>query len=223
MVSHKQTDKMQLIPPPYDQVFENGICHPLLYLWDAWSYMEEDVLHLYCLAISRMKPDGTHLQPIDRNEFPFHIRHFISKNNGINWKDEGCILSTEMWSESFNYHTIWSGSISALPDGKKLVAFTALEEVDEDHRFLQNIALAISDDGYTIDQILDLGLSSPRKDWELITKKGYYLDEPQNLGSNNGEGGGPILAWRDPFVFVDRDDKINLFWGGKVGHAESAW
>ena len=218
---HKK-EKVQRIPPPHNLKFENGICHPALYLWDAWSYMEGDVLHLYCLAVSRLKTDGTPLQPIERNEFPFHIRHFTSENDGRSWKDEGCFFKTELWSEKFNFYSIWSGSIEALPSGEKLIAFTALEKVDQDHNFLQNIAIAISDDGYVLDQIIDIALSSPLRDWKEITKKGYYLDVPEKLGSNAGEGGGPILAWRDPFIFLDKDKKVNLFWAGKISPTKSA-
>ncbi len=215
-------DRKQQIPPPYSEMFNDGISHPLLYLWDAWSYLEADVLHLYCLAVSRLKADGTPLQPIERNNFPFHIRHFTSKNDGTTWKDEGCFLSPESWSGKSDCYTVWSGSIEVLNNGKKLSAFTALEKNDSDHKFIQNIALAISDDGYAIEDILNMELSSPRRDWEEIIGKGYYLDLPEKLGSNNGENGGPILAWRDPFVFIDNDEKINLFWGGKVSPTKSA-
>lgn len=207
---------VQQIPPPHGDKFVNGICHPLLYLWDAWSYKEAGVMHLYCLALSRTKPDGTTLQPIERNNYPFHIRHFTSDDNGRSWKDEGCFLSTRAWGNKLNSYTIWSGSVEPFPDGRKLVAFTSLEEVDAAHNFLQNIALAISSDGFEIDEVLDIAISSPRRDWSTITKKGYYLDTPENLGSNDGEEGGPILAWRDPFIFLDKDGKINLFWAGKV-------
>ena len=68
-------------PPPYNRKFKNGICHPLLYLWDAWSFVEEDIIHLYCLAISRLIHDGTPLQPAERNDFRFHIRDFTSDNS----------------------------------------------------------------------------------------------------------------------------------------------
>ena len=86
---------------------------------------------------------------------------------------------------------------------------------DSDHNFIQNIVLAVSGDGYVINQVADMVLSSPNRDWEEITKKGYYLDVPETLGSNEGEGGGPILAWRDPFIFLDKDENVNLFWGGQ--------
>jgi len=215
-------EKEQQIPPPFDHIFENGINHPSLYLWDAWSYVEADRIHLYCLAISKLKPDGTPLQPIERNDFPFHVRHFTSENAGKNWKDEGCFLKLETWSRKLKCYTIWSGSIEVLPDNLKLFAFTALEKVDAKLKFLQNIVLATSGDGYTVDHIADIAVSSPHRDWKEITSSGYYLDVPEKLGSNEGECGGPILAWRDPFVFLDNDNKVNLFWGGKISPTRSA-
>jgi hypothetical protein len=208
--------KMTQIPPASIDEFKNGITHPLLYLWDAWSYREGNALHLYCLAVSRVKSDGTPLLPHERNNFPFHIRHFISADNGTNWKDEGCFLEPSELLTMADFYTIWSGSVEMLPDNKKLVAFTGLEKVDSKHTFIQNIALGVSKDGYSVDEIQDVTLSSPLRDWEEINKLGYYIDAPEKLGCNDGENDGPILAWRDPFIFIDKSGGINLFWGGKV-------
>lgn len=209
------------IPTAHKTKFENGIQHPTLHLWDAWSYIENNTVHLYCLAVSRIKQDGTALKPSERNDFPFHIRHFTSENNGTSWKDEGCFLNLKTIRQKHDYHSVWSGSVKPLANGKKLVAFTGLEKIDSNHKFLQNITLAISKDGYTIDQIENVTLSSPSRDWKEITNTGYYLNA-LNLGGNEGEVNGPILAWRDPFIFIDGAGKINLFWGGKVAPRKSA-
>jgi len=120
-------DKIQQIPPPYVEKFKNGINHPQLYLWDAWSYLEVDVMHLYCLAVARLKSDGTPLQPMERNDHPFHIRHFTSVDNGISWKDEGCFLNPKKELKKLNGYTVWSGSVEGLPNGEKLAAITVLE------------------------------------------------------------------------------------------------
>jgi hypothetical protein len=213
---------MTHIPPPHFTEFENGISHPLLYLWDAWSYRENEILHLYCLAVSKLRPDNTPLNPIERNNFPFHIRHFTSKNNGRSWKDEGCFLESAELTNSHDYYTIWSGSVKLLPDDKKLVVFTGLKKVDAEHAFVQDIALAISDDGYVVNRIQKKVISSPDRDWKEITGLGYYLDSPEKLGNINGEMNGPILAWRDPFIFLDENEQINLFWGGKVSARKGA-
>jgi len=212
----------QNIPPAYDHLFKDGIRHPVLYLWDAWSYCEEDVIHLYCLAVNRIKEDGTVMVPSQRNSFPFHIRHFTSPDDGKTWKDEGCFLKPRLGEGKHDSKTIWSGSVEPLPGGKKLVAYTGLYEVDQDHNFLQNIALAISNDGFEIDKIADEPLSSPKRDWTEITGEGYYMDQPEKIGHNEGEGGGPIMAWRDPYVFIDLEEKIHLFWAAKIGTHQNA-
>lgn len=212
----------QNIPIAHEEVFKDGIRHPLLYLWDAWSYCEDDIIHLYCLAVNRQKKDGTVMDPSQRNSFPFHIRHFTSRDDGKTWKDEGCFLKPRLGEEKHDSKTIWSGSVEPLPNGKKLVAYTGLYEVDQDHNFLQNIALAISNDGFEIDRVADEPLSSPKRDWAEITNKGYYLDLPEKIGHNEGESGGPILAWRDPYVFIDMYERIHLFWGAKIGAHQNA-
>lgn len=212
----------QNIPAAYNLEFTNGIRHPELYLWDAWSYVEDGRIHLYSLAVSRTKEDGSRLDPSERNAYPFHIRHFSSVDEGRSWTDEGCFLSPRLGQGKHDSKTIWSGSIEVLASGKKLTAYTGLWNVDADHSFLQNIALAISNDGYTINEIYQEPLSSPIQDWEEIIGQGYYLDAPDNMGHNDGEGGGPIMAWRDPYVFIDFNGDVHLFWAAKTAPLKSA-
>ena len=212
----------QNIPPANNLAFTDGIRHPQLFLWDAWSYHEDGVLHLYCLAVSRSKKDGTALNPAERNSYPFHMRHFSSEDEGRTWRDEGSFLTARTDQGMHDSRTIWSGSVELLPDGRKLVAYTGLWEVDEHRYFLQNIALAISNDGFTINQIDDKAVSSPIRDWDQITGLGYYLDTPERMGHNDGENGGPIMAWRDPFVFIDTEQQIHLFWAAKIGTHKNA-
>lgn len=212
----------QDIPEAYNLPFTGGIIHPELFLWDAWSYHENSILHLYCLAVSRSKKDGTPLNPAERNSYPFHMRHFSSGDKGKTWKDEGGFLKARPGQGKHDSRTIWSGSVELLPDGKKLVAYTGLWEVDKDRCFLQNIALAISNDGSTINLIGDEAVSSPVRDWDKIRAKGYYLDAPERMGHKDGENGGPIMAWRDPFVFIDNEQRIHLFWAAKTDSHKSA-
>ncbi|WP_204344890.1 hypothetical protein [Psychroserpens algicola] len=207
---------MNQIPDAYDKKFINGIRHPYLYLWDSWSYVDNNTFHLYCLALSRFKPDGSKIEPDERNNFPFHIRHFTSVDAGVSWTDRGCFFKPKDNSKS-NFNTIWSGSVKPLTNGKKLVAYTGLEHRDQDHQYLQNIAIAISEDGYSVKDFDENILSDPLRDWKEITEKGYFLDASERLGSNMGEINGPIMSWRDPFIFYDKKKELNLFWAAKVG------
>lgn len=213
---------MQQIPTAFKGEFKNGIHHPQLYLWDAWSYHQNGVIHLYCLAVNRFKEDGTILDSSLRNSYPFHMRHFTSNDEGETWKDEGCFLKPTLGEGKHDSRTIWSGSVELLPNGKKLVAYTGVYQINEERWFLQNIALAISNDGFEINKIADEPLSCPKRDWDKITELGFYLDQQDKLGHNDGENGGPILAWRDPFVFVDTDENIHLFWAAKTGSHKNA-
>ena len=59
------------------QVFEGSIVHPELYLWDSWSYQEQGTMHLYCLAISRTKPNGEALLPAEKDSYPLPYTSFF--------------------------------------------------------------------------------------------------------------------------------------------------
>lgn len=209
------------IPAKHPKSFVGGIVHPTLYVWDAWSYVDGDTIHLYCLAVARTDGDGRRINPAKRNERPFHVRHFVSGDNGKTWKDEGCFQEPRTGSSFFDSRTVWSGSIAVLPDGNKLVAYTGVRENGPDLMFQQSIGLALSRDGSGIDHRYDEPVSCCYRDWQAITDRGYYLDDESNLGNKNGEAGGPILAWRDPFVFIE-GYTIHLFWGAKVGSNRSA-
>lgn len=214
------------VQPDSPCVFTNGIEHPDLFLWDAWSYEQDDLLHLYCLAVERVLNDGRKLQPHERNNVPFHVRHFCSSDGGESWQDLGVFQEPRPALRSFDARTVWSSSITVLPDQRKLVAFTGLAAQGDDHPFIQSMATALSSDGERLDADSIRLISSPVTDWEEITAAGYYVAERVNLGHKDGEDGGPILAWRDPYV-VEVAGDLHMFWCAKadritpaLGHAK---
>lgn len=210
------------VPEPHPHAFAGGIAHPALYLWDAWSYVEGATTHLYCLAVSRWESEGQLLDPVKRNERPFHVRYFVSQDGGTTWADRGCFQQPRIGTEYFDSRTIWSGSVKPLPDGSKLVAYTGLRDSGPELLFQQSIGLAMSRDGSRVDRLYDEPISCSLRDWEAITETGYYLDQRSRLGHRKGEEGGPIMSWRDPFIFLDDDNQIHLFWGAKVASHRSA-
>jgi hypothetical protein len=59
-------------------------------------------------------------------------------------------------------------------------------------------------------------ISDPEAQYDEITRAGYYLGPREHLGDDGGEGGGPILAWRDPFLLARADGSIDVFWAAKT-------
>lgn len=197
------------------KTFDDGIDHPDYYLWDAWSYRQADRTHLYCLAVSRFDDQGHKLDPKNRNNLPFHVRHFVSADNGESWLDAGCFQQPRPELDDFDSKTIWSSSITLLEDDRKLVAFTGLKACAEPQLFLQSMGVAISSDGYDIDSASIQLVSSPEDDWQRIIDKGYFVGDRSQLGHKDGEDGGPILAWRDPYILV-HENEIHMFWCAKI-------
>lgn len=210
------------IPPPDPRPFTPGIAHPDLYLWDAWSYVEAGgAIHLYSLATGRRLADGSPLAAGDRNSVPFHIRHFLSRDDGLSWTDQGCLIEPRRGAGLADSLTLWSGGIEPLEDGWKLLAYTGLHDFGPERPFAQNIMLALSD-GYTVAHRPEAPVLCPVRDWQAITDAGYYLPDPAEIGHRDGEGGGPILAWRDPFPLIDADGRIHLFWSAKTAPRRAA-
>ena len=209
------------IPPAHADPFVGGIVHPSLYLWDAWSFSNEEGMHLYCLAVSRTASDGSSIEPAARNDYPFHVRHFVSSDGAATWQDTGCFQQPRPGTGLFDAKTIWSGSITPLGDGSNLIAYTGIRESGPDLLFQQSIGLALSSDGNKPDRLFDSPISCPLRDWQVISELGYYLGNKSILGDRDGEDGGPILAWRDPYALIDNGE-VHLFWGAKKGSRKPA-
>ena len=224
-ISSSQADSsdrsLKMIPVPHEGPFVDGIDHPELYLWDAWSFLQDEELHLYCLAISRTDSVGEMISPDSRNLRRFHIRHFVSHDMGVTWLDQGSFQEPREGQRLFDSRTIWSGSIIALDATRQLCAFTGIREQNEDLLFQQSLGLAFSNDWEHVVEDSQHVISDPLNDWDAIVDQGYFLGDIELLGHKNGEAGGPILAWRDPFLFAHHD-QVHVFWSAKIAHDEPA-
>lgn len=210
------------IPAPHPEVFFRTIRHPDLYLWDAWSLDLGNEVRLFCLAISRQFSDGTGLDPGCRNDFPFHVRQFKSLDLGHTWTDLGVFQTHNGSADGHDSRNIWSGSIIRL-DGKNLVAYTGIRELGEQRPFLQSLAIAMADLERGVQPGSSRVLLCPRRDETLIRDAGYFLDHREMIGSAQGEQGGPILAWRDPFIFQGLDpSELYMVWAAKTAAATPA-
>ena len=210
------------VPPPSTMRFENGIAHPDLWLWDSWTAEQDGTLHLYTLAISRTDASGAPTLPENRNDYPFHIRHFTSRDAGVSWRDEGAFLTPGNTGDGAFARNVWSGCMLARRGGDWLCGFTGIREQGPERPFLQTICIGESSDGEALDEVPDEALSCPVRDYDLITASGYYLPHRETLGAAGGEEGGPILAWRDPFIVDTGGDRLDVVWSAKTGPKRGA-
>ena len=203
------------IPAPTAQTFTGGIDHPLLWLWDSWTCTDDSGLHLYCLALAKINCQGEAIEPPDRNNYPFHIRHFLSKDEGQSWIDLGSVLEPGAYQEGADARNVWSGSVSVLDDGRYAFGYTGVRELGDKRHFLQTICVSLSATANGPVIAAPKPISCPLRDYDEITNKGYYLGPKARLGDCNGEEGGPIMAWRDPFLFYDNNNVLRAVWAAK--------
>ena len=201
-------------------IFGPAIEHPELYLWDNWGLQVDGQWHLYSLAANK------NLSPAKRHHHA-HWRHFVSNDQGKTWLDKGAVLQARA-GDFFDNQAIWSGSVTALQDGKFLAAYTGLSS---ERKFLQSISLAISDDLQHFDRLYgQRPLLSHVNQREIFLQKGYYVEHLNKLGSEIGEVNGSIQALRDPFLYQEIEGKLHIFWSAKafdnhqvvsaIGHAQ---
>ena len=214
------------VPPPHQGLLEDGIDHPDLWLWDAWTYEREGTLVLFTLAIARTDARGVPTSPATRNDYPFHVREFRSEDGGRSWRDHGAYLSPGEGAGGAARHNVWSGG--ALVDrvggrDRLLFSFTGVRRPGPGRSFLQSICLVEVDPlGPPPDLSGATLLCDPERDREAIVRTGYYLGPEGRLGADEGEEGGPLLAWRDPFLVPEGDGAFRAYWSGKVDPAVPA-
>ncbi|MDZ7628986.1 MAG: hypothetical protein U5J99_11365 [Parvularculaceae bacterium] len=203
-------------PPPSQVLFRQGINHPDLWLWDAWTVEAGDTLTLFTLALSRQNAKGDLITPADRNKYPFHVRRFRSLDGGASWRDQGAFLSPSPAAGEVMAHNIWSGS-AILSGTRLLFGFTGVRKPAPGRSFLQTICLLpVAEESAAPKPSDTIVISDPEADYQEIVDAGYYLGPKETLGDDRGEEGGPILAWRDPFLFARADGSIDAFWAAKT-------
>lgn len=210
------------IPPPSAETFRAGIRHPNLWLWDAWTEYCDGSLFLFTLALARRNKAGQPITPGERNDYPFHIRRFVSDDHAISWRDCGVYLEPSDAAGGVMAHNVWSGS--AMLSGELLLfGFTGIRQPEPDRPFMQSICvLPAPADGAPPAPANTIAISDPEADYDDIRAKGYYLGARETLGGKGGEEGGPILAWRDPYFLLRDDGSIDAFWAAKTGPASPA-
>lgn len=210
------------IPAPSALTFEGSLRHPDLWLWDSWTLKGDDGLHLYCLALSRTGHDGAPITPPQRNDHAFHVRHFVSGDEGCSWHDHGAALTPGGAGDGADARNVWSGSVLRLQDGRVAFGYTGLRTAGPDRRFLQTVCIGFGATPEAMDTQPARALSCPLRDHAAIRAAGYYLPGVAELGADAGEEGGPILAWRDPFLLETGDGTLHAFWSAKIAPTRPA-
>ncbi len=210
-----------LRPPARDMIFKGSINHPDAFIWDAWSLTKDGTIFLYALASPRdVYKDGTIDIQTQRDHIPHHHRLFISTDQGKSWKDGGPVFAPRLGEDKFDSRSIWTGSTVHF-QGKIIGGYTGIRMTDESHPFIQSIGLSVSDDGKIYTRLTSEPLSCPIRDYDEIRAKGYFLGERNDLGTDKGENGQNILAWRDPGLVVDpATGLLHAFWSAKTDKTE---
>lgn len=200
-----------------------GIHHPECYLWDAWSCDLGDAIYLFTLAVNRKSANGDYAPPSCRASSRFHIRQFVSNDGGITWEDLGAFQTAGTTGDGHDARNIWSGSVLSRDGDQALwAAYTAIHEVDDTHPFVQCLAVGRGTAGETFEVGSGQVLLCPVTDRERIESAGYFIDRTAGVGNVRGEAGGPIIAWRDPFLFRDFDGLLHMAWAAKREGGEPA-
>ncbi|MHA7899626.1 MAG: glycoside hydrolase family protein [Henriciella sp.] len=211
------------IPPSRGAVFPAGIDHPDLWLWDSWILDgTNNQFHLYCLALAKTDVDGSTILPSDRNDFTFHIRHFFSDNGGVAWTDQGPVMQSGQMADGSDARNVWSGSVLQVDDETIAFGFTGIRDSGPDRRYLQTVCVATGPSPAGPNTWSQTAISCPYRDYDEIREKGYYLGPRDMLGSDTGEEGGPIMAWRDPYLFKTENGELSAVWSAKVSPREPA-
>jgi hypothetical protein len=202
------------VQPRTGRVFPACIASPEWHLWDNCGYVEDGQVHVYAQAADR----ATCATPEDRY-WRAYWRHFVSSDGGRTWTDEGPAILPRSEPAAYDAYTIWSGSVLRRDDGLKLAAYTGLAA---GKLALQCIALAISEDGHTFRRVSDdRPLISAVLDYEPLVANGYYLGPRETLGDIDAEDDGTFLCLRDPFLFVDDDRSVHVFFGAKARRGQA--
>ena len=158
--------------------------------WDNFVIDAEGVLHRYALSASKGLGQKRHLQAA--------LRHAVSTDDGLNWQDLDVVLEASRdgrWPDL----VIWgsNGVYRDVPGGGKefLLFVTGRSKADGE---LQRIGLAKSSNGHDF--------SRPK----------VVLDPTSRMGYDITDDDGIIMAWRDPFVFRDHDDRWHMLFAAKA-------
>jgi len=100
------------------------------------------------------------------------------------------------------------------------MGFTGIKNLGNGRNFFQSMGIASLDRAGKLIQVDDVPFSCPDRDYEQIRAAGYYLGPKDALGSDDGEEGGPILGWRDPYLVEETPDRIHAFWSAKTSARE---
>ncbi|MGY5876371.1 MAG: beta-fructosidase [Candidatus Thorarchaeota archaeon] len=158
--------------------------NPDRFTWDFWYYHDarENRFHLLYLNADKS------LVLSNQHHFSARIGYAVTKDfQEIEWINNDVFHADE---NGWDNTSIWSGDVIRIKDGFLFYYTSRDKNVDDGHT--QNVGIAFSEDMIHWDRI---------KGFQLKPDERFY--EPRSL-----EGDTSIHAWRDPFLFLEKN---NLF------------
>lgn len=206
-----KTERQRQTGKPSDP---GSIVDPRFYLWDNWFVVYKKVIYRFTLQSPKIFPQG---HPRAGTAVGYDDRHELAKiglytsSGGSPWEYQGVVIEPEngLGSENrFDSKVIWSGNAAVIGD-KMVVPYTGRSKNIGKDPWMQKIGMTVFDPAT---QTFTRMTRGPVLDPEAKDACGRNIAE--HLGYDLSSSKNVIMAWRDPYLYVE-GQKVHMFFAAK--------
>lgn len=208
-----------------------GIQNDKSFLWDNWFVYFKNTYYRFSLEAPRTFPQGFRPQFDGDFKYPRNMnlsgrkaspddRHHMAQiglytsKTGRDWQYQGVAIGTSDDPKQWDSHVIWSGNAHDI-GGRLVVPYTGrsktIDPVTGD-KWLQKIGIAVLDED--TGAFKKIG-KNPVLDPTAKDSQGQII--AKNLGYDISSDDLVIMAWRDPYLYVDQaKGEVHMFFAAKA-------